>query len=154
MIFTETKLKGAFVIELERRDDERGFLPAALPREFEQRGMKPLIAQSGIASNRKKGTVRGMHFQLPRPSSYAAPAAPSSTSLNLELTAQIEYEESYAVVVATKPTRGKIEKCSSSRGKSVTTRYSGGTIESPTIAATKSQATIWNKNLMGISVYR
>ena len=66
MIFTETKLKGAFVIELERRDDERGFFARSFCRqEFQQRGMNPLIAQSGIAKNRKKGTVRGMHFQFP-----------------------------------------------------------------------------------------
>ena len=66
MIFTETKLKGAFVIELERRDDERGFFARSFCRqEFQQRGMNPLIAQSGIAKNRKKGTIRGMHFQFP-----------------------------------------------------------------------------------------
>ena len=34
MIFTETRLKGAFIIELERREDERGFLPAAFAREI------------------------------------------------------------------------------------------------------------------------
>ena len=66
MIFTETKLKGAFVIELERRDDERGFFARSFCRqEFQQRGMNPLIAQSGIAKNRQKGTIRGMHFQFP-----------------------------------------------------------------------------------------
>ena len=66
MIFTETKLKGAFVIELERRDDERGFFARSFCRqEFQQRGMNPLIAQSGIAKNREKGTIRGMHFQFP-----------------------------------------------------------------------------------------
>ena len=66
MIFTETKLKGAFIIELERREDERGFFARSFcQREFEEHGMKPVIAQSGIATNRKKGTVRGMHFQFP-----------------------------------------------------------------------------------------
>jgi dTDP-4-dehydrorhamnose 3,5-epimerase len=66
VIFTETKLKGAFVIELEPRDDERGFFARSFCRqEFQQRGMNPLIAQSGIAKNRKKGTIRGMHFQFP-----------------------------------------------------------------------------------------
>ena len=66
MIFTETKLKGAFVIELERREDERGFFARSFCRqEFEQRGMNPVIAQSGIAMNREKGTMRGMHFQFP-----------------------------------------------------------------------------------------
>src|SRR5215470_10497624 len=66
MIFSETKLKGAFIIELERRDDERGFFARSFCRhEFQQRGMNPLIAQSGIAKNREKGTIRGMHFQFP-----------------------------------------------------------------------------------------
>ena len=66
VIFTETKLKGAFVIELERRDDERGFFARSFcQREFDQHGLKSVIAQSGIATNRKKGTVRGMHFQFP-----------------------------------------------------------------------------------------
>jgi dTDP-4-dehydrorhamnose 3,5-epimerase len=66
VIFTETKLKGAFVIELERREDERGFFARSFcQREFEDHGMKPVIAQCGIATNRTKGTVRGMHFQFP-----------------------------------------------------------------------------------------
>jgi dTDP-4-dehydrorhamnose 3,5-epimerase len=66
VIFTETKLKGAFIIELERREDERGFFARSFcQRESEEDGMKPVIAQSGIATNRKKDTVRGMHFQFP-----------------------------------------------------------------------------------------
>ena len=66
MIFTETKLKDAFIIELERREDERGFFARSFcQREFEEHGMKPVIAQSGIAMNRNKGTLRGMHFQFP-----------------------------------------------------------------------------------------
>lgn len=66
MIFKETKLAGAYVIELERREDERGFFARAFcQKEFEQHGLKPMIAQANIASNRKKGTMRGMHFQYP-----------------------------------------------------------------------------------------
>jgi dTDP-4-dehydrorhamnose 3,5-epimerase len=66
VIFTETKLKGAFVIELERREDERGFFARSFCRqEFEAHSMNPLVAQSGIAMNREKGTLRGMHFQFP-----------------------------------------------------------------------------------------
>jgi dTDP-4-dehydrorhamnose 3,5-epimerase len=66
VIFTETKLKGAFVIELERREDERGYFARAFcQNEFDQYGLKPIIAQANIAHNRKKGTVRGMHFQYP-----------------------------------------------------------------------------------------
>jgi dTDP-4-dehydrorhamnose 3,5-epimerase len=66
LIFTETKLRGAFIIDLERREDERGFFARAFcQQEFEEHGLKPAIIQSNIASNRHKGTLRGMHFQFP-----------------------------------------------------------------------------------------
>jgi dTDP-4-dehydrorhamnose 3,5-epimerase len=66
MIFTETKLKGAFVIDIERREDSRGFFARAFcQNEFEAHGLKPIIAQSNVAFNREKGTLRGMHFQFP-----------------------------------------------------------------------------------------
>jgi dTDP-4-dehydrorhamnose 3,5-epimerase len=66
MIFNETKLRGAFVIELERRGDERGFFGRAFcMREFEAHGLKSVIAQANIAVNKSKGTLRGMHFQYP-----------------------------------------------------------------------------------------
>ena len=66
VIFTETKLKGAFVIDLERREDERGFFARAFcQNEFKEHGLKPVIAQVNIASTRKKGTLRGLHFQFP-----------------------------------------------------------------------------------------
>jgi dTDP-4-dehydrorhamnose 3,5-epimerase len=66
MIFTETKLKGAFIIDLERREDSRGFFARAFcQNEFAAHGLKPTIAQANLASNKLKGTVRGMHFQFP-----------------------------------------------------------------------------------------
>lgn len=66
MIFTETRLKGAFIIDLERREDERGFFARAFcQNEFSDYGLKPIIAQANIASNLWKGTMRGMHFQYP-----------------------------------------------------------------------------------------
>ncbi len=66
MIFRETRLRGAFVIELERRGDERGYFARAFcAREFEAHGLKPVIAQGNVAVNRSKGTLRGMHFQYP-----------------------------------------------------------------------------------------
>ena len=66
MIFTETKLKGAFIIDLERREDSRGFFARAFcQHEFEDHGLKPIIAQANVAFNHKKGTLRGMHFQFP-----------------------------------------------------------------------------------------
>jgi dTDP-4-dehydrorhamnose 3,5-epimerase len=66
MIFTETKLKGAFIIELDRKKDERGFFARAFcQKEFEAHGLKPMIAQANIAHNIREGTMRGMHFQYP-----------------------------------------------------------------------------------------
>lgn len=66
MIFTETKLKGAFVLEPERREDNRGFFARTFcRREFESHGLNPLVVQCNIAYNKKKGTLRGMHFQNP-----------------------------------------------------------------------------------------
>ncbi|HEY5908644.1 MAG TPA: dTDP-4-dehydrorhamnose 3,5-epimerase [Vicinamibacteria bacterium] len=66
MIFTETALKGAFVIDLERREDNRGFFARTFcQKEFADHGLKPVIAQANVAFNRRKGTLRGMHFQYP-----------------------------------------------------------------------------------------
>ena len=66
MIFSETRLEGAYVIDLERREDARGFFARAFcQHEFEVHGLKPIIAQANVAHNRQKGTVRGMHFQIP-----------------------------------------------------------------------------------------
>jgi dTDP-4-dehydrorhamnose 3,5-epimerase len=66
MIFTETKLEGAFIIDLERREDSRGYFARTFcQHEFEDHGLKPVIAQANIGFNRYKGTLRGMHFQFP-----------------------------------------------------------------------------------------
>ena len=66
MIFTETKLEGAFILDLERREDDRGFFARTFcQHEFEAHGLKAVIAQANIAFNRYKGTLRGMHFQYP-----------------------------------------------------------------------------------------
>jgi dTDP-4-dehydrorhamnose 3,5-epimerase len=66
MIFSETRLRGAFIIDLDRHADERGFFARAFcQQEFEGRGLKSVIAQASIASNLSKGTLRGMHFQYP-----------------------------------------------------------------------------------------
>jgi len=66
MIFTETKLRGAFIIDVERKEDDRGFFARAFcQHEFEEHGLRPVIAQANLALSERKGTVRGMHFQFP-----------------------------------------------------------------------------------------
>lgn len=66
MIFVETRLKGAFILEIEPRKDDRGFFARAFcQNEFRQHGLKPVIAQANLAFNVRKGTLRGMHFQFP-----------------------------------------------------------------------------------------
>jgi dTDP-4-dehydrorhamnose 3,5-epimerase len=64
MLFNETPLKGAFLIEPERLEDERGFFARTFCRkEFEAHGLNPNIAQCSVSFNLRKGTLRGMHFQ-------------------------------------------------------------------------------------------
>jgi dTDP-4-dehydrorhamnose 3,5-epimerase len=64
VIFSETPLVGAYVIVPERREDERGFFARTwCQREFEAHGLNPRLAQCNISYNRKKGTLRGMHYQ-------------------------------------------------------------------------------------------
>jgi len=66
MRFAETDLSGAFVIDLEPHEDDRGFFARAFcQHEFEEHGLNPIVAQGNLAFNRRKGTVRGMHFQIP-----------------------------------------------------------------------------------------
>ena len=64
MIFTETDLKGAFVVDIEKHQDERGFFARSwCRREFEAHGLNPKLAQCNISFNPHKGTLRGMHCQ-------------------------------------------------------------------------------------------
>jgi dTDP-4-dehydrorhamnose 3,5-epimerase len=66
MIFNETVLAGAFIIELERREDDRGFFARTFcQKEFADHGLKTTIAQTNTAFNAMRGTLRGMHFQYP-----------------------------------------------------------------------------------------
>lgn len=66
MIFTETKLKGAFIIDVELLADQRGaFTRTFCAKEFEQYGLKPIVAQCNLSFNHKAGTLRGLHYQLP-----------------------------------------------------------------------------------------
>lgn len=66
MKFIETILKGAFVIEPELIEDERGFFARAFcRREFEAHGLNPNLVQCSMSFNRQRGTLRGMHYQVP-----------------------------------------------------------------------------------------
>jgi dTDP-4-dehydrorhamnose 3,5-epimerase len=65
MIFTPLALKGAFIIDLERQQDERGFFARTwCQREFESHGLGMQWVQCNISFNRRKGTLRGMHYQI------------------------------------------------------------------------------------------
>jgi dTDP-4-dehydrorhamnose 3,5-epimerase len=65
MLFNKTSLKDAFLIEPEKLEDERGFFARSYcQREFEAYGLNPRVVQCNISYNEKKGTMRGMHFQV------------------------------------------------------------------------------------------
>lgn len=65
MIFTETGLAGAFIVDLERLDDGRGFFARSwCQAEFEARGLLTRIVQCNVSRNFDKGTLRGLHYQV------------------------------------------------------------------------------------------
>lgn len=65
MTFTPTELDGAFVIDLEHRRDSRGFFARSFcVREFKANGLSLGVAQCNVAFNEKKGTLRGLHYQV------------------------------------------------------------------------------------------
>jgi len=65
MIFSETKLKGSFLIEPERKEDQRGFFARTwCQEEFENHALNPRLVQCSVSFNNKKGTLRGMHYQV------------------------------------------------------------------------------------------
>jgi dTDP-4-dehydrorhamnose 3,5-epimerase len=65
MIFTETKLKGAYIIDVKRLEDERGFFGRSYcKREMDEYGLNTNMVQANVSYNKKKGTLRGMHMQV------------------------------------------------------------------------------------------
>ena len=65
MIFHETKLKGAFVIEPQRLKDDRGFFARSFcQKAFALNGLRTRLVQCNISFNETKGTMRGMHYQV------------------------------------------------------------------------------------------
>ena len=66
MIFAATQLEGAWLIDLDPREDERGFFARIWCRhELAAQGLDTEIAQESLSFNRHRGTVRGLHFQRP-----------------------------------------------------------------------------------------
>ena len=66
MTFTETSIAGAFLLEPERIEDERGFLARTWSaRELEARGLETRIVQCSLSYNERRGTIRGLHYQAP-----------------------------------------------------------------------------------------
>ena len=64
MKFVETTLRGAYIIELEKHTDERGFFARSWDtQEFARKGLDPKIVQCSVSLNEKRGTLRGMHYQ-------------------------------------------------------------------------------------------
>jgi len=65
LILTRTAIEGAFIVEPERLEDERGFFARVwCRREFKAFGLNPGLVQCNISFNEKKGTLRGMHYQV------------------------------------------------------------------------------------------
>ncbi len=64
MIFTETPIAGAWLVDIEPFHDERGFFARTFcAREFSKRGLSTLVAQCSISRNLRRGVLRGMHYQ-------------------------------------------------------------------------------------------
>ena len=64
MIFTETKLQGAFILDIDPHADQRGFFARTFcAQEFAAHGLNPCVVQCSLAFNGKQGTLRGMHYQ-------------------------------------------------------------------------------------------
>jgi len=64
MIFAETDLKGAYIIEMEMRRDARGFFARSwCQREFHGIGLNPRLVQCSVSFSKSKGTLRGLHYQ-------------------------------------------------------------------------------------------
>jgi dTDP-4-dehydrorhamnose 3,5-epimerase len=64
VIFIETAVPGAFVVEPERLEDERGFFARIwCAREFAERGLDARLVQCSVSVSERKGTLRGLHYQ-------------------------------------------------------------------------------------------
>lgn len=65
MIFTKTKIQGAYILDIKKIKDERGFFGRSFCQtEFEEHGLNSKLVQANVSSNFKKGTLRGLHMQI------------------------------------------------------------------------------------------
>ncbi len=65
MIYSATRLKGVFIIDLDPIQDDRGFFARCwCKKEFEKHGLNPNLSQCNLSVNNKRGTLRGLHYQL------------------------------------------------------------------------------------------
>jgi dTDP-4-dehydrorhamnose 3,5-epimerase len=66
MTFTETKIDGVWIVDLERHEDDRGWFSRSwCQEEFAKRGLRSNLSQCSLSFNQRKGTLRGMHYQAP-----------------------------------------------------------------------------------------
>lgn len=66
MVFKELELSGAYLIEPDRHEDERGFFARTwCRREFEDHGLNPQLVQCSMSRSLREGTLRGLHYQSP-----------------------------------------------------------------------------------------
>lgn len=65
MNFIKTRFNGVFIIQLEKKEDERGFFARAWDiKKFEEKNLNSKLVQSNISFTKKKGTIRGLHYQI------------------------------------------------------------------------------------------
>ncbi|MCL4162928.1 UNVERIFIED_CONTAM: hypothetical protein GTU68_037473 [Idotea baltica] len=65
MIFKETKLKGAYILEPQKREDDRGFFARTFcVNEFKEHGLETVFVQGNMSRTLAKNTLRGMHYQI------------------------------------------------------------------------------------------
>ena len=66
MIFKKTKIRGVYLIKTQPARDRRGFFSRIFcQREFKKQGLSFKVVQSNFSYNKKRGTLRGMHYQIP-----------------------------------------------------------------------------------------
>jgi len=66
VIYEKTDIEGVWVVDLDRKADHRGYFARVFCQdEFSKRGLSPAVSQVNVGHNTRKGTVRGVHFQVP-----------------------------------------------------------------------------------------